>query len=141
MEVIIKLTIENGKVVNTEVLEPEEKKVKEPCSNNARFFDGSCTGWTKDAEHNKLFLRMQENYANDILRSKGHLFLNEVYDMLGIPRTKEGQVVGWVYDKDNPSQVDFGLLSDRNSKFVNGYDNTPLLDFKVDGNIVDQLRD
>ena len=60
----------------------------------AKFFDDGCTGWTKDPEYNLMFLKDQQRYANDLLQSKGHLFLNEVYDMLGIPRTKAGQAVG-----------------------------------------------
>lgn len=114
-------------------------------SDYARFFDDGCTGWEKDSEFNLMYLRHQQNYANDLLRSKGHLFLNEVYDMLGIPRTKAGQVVGWVYDEDNPSgdnYVDFGIFDiykEGSRDFVNGYERTILLDFNVDGNILDLL--
>ena len=64
-------------------------------SEYARFFDDGCAGWTKDPEYNLMFLRDQQRYANDLLKAKGHLFLNEVYDLLGIPRTKAGQIVGW----------------------------------------------
>lgn len=111
----------------------------------ARFFDDGCIGWDKDAEFNLMFLKHQQNYANDLLKSKGHLFLNEVYDMLGIPRTKAGQVVGWIYDEENPvgdNFVDFGLYDVNNEKardFVNGYERTILLDFNVDGNIWDLM--
>lgn len=111
----------------------------------ARFFDDGCIGWDKDAEFNLMFLKHQQNYANDLLKSKGHLFLNEVYDMLGIPRTKAGQVVGWIYDEENPvgdNFVDFGLYDINNEKardFVNGYERTILLDFNVDGNIWDLM--
>ena len=80
-------------------------------SDYARFFDDGCTGWTKDPEYNLMFLKDQQRYANDLLQSKGHLFLNEVYDMLGIPRTKAGQAVGWIYDEVHPvgdNFVDFG---------------------------------
>ena len=114
-------------------------------SDYARFFDDGCTGWEKDAEFNLMFLRRQQDYANELLQSKGHLFLNEVYDMLGIPRTKAGQVVGWIYDEKNPigdNVVDFGIYNVHNEKardFVNGYERTILLDFNVDGNILDLL--
>lgn len=110
-------------------------------SDYARFFDEACAGWTKDAELNLAFLRQQQNYANELLRSRGHLFLNEVYDMLGIPRTKAGQIVGWIYDEKNPvgdNFVDFGiydLYDERKRAFVNGYERSILLDFNVDGNI------
>lgn len=114
-------------------------------SQYAKIFDDSCVGWTKDPEYNMHFLKSQQDYCNDKLKSKGHLFLNEVYDILGFPRTKEGAVVGWVYNKEKPigdNFVDFGLFGmndDRNYDFVNGFKNTAILDFNVDGNILDYI--
>lgn len=111
-------------------------------SQYARFFDETCTGWTKDPEYNLSFLINQQRYANDLLKSRGHLFLNEVYDMLGLPRSKAGQVVGWIYDEKNPigdNYVDFGIHdvhNERKRAFVNGYERSILLDFNVDGNII-----
>lgn len=114
-------------------------------SEYARFFDDGCTGWEKNSEYNLMFLNAQQNYANDLLKAKGYLFLNDVYDMLGIPKTKAGQVVGWVYDPENPNSgdnyVDFGIYDAYNEKardFVNGYERTILLDFNVDGYILDK---
>ena len=114
-------------------------------SEYARFYDDGCLGWSKSSEDNLYFLKCQQNHANELLQAKGHLFLNEVYDMLGIPRTKAGQVVGWVYDKDNctgDNFVDFGiydLYNERARAFVNGHERTILLDFNVDGNVWDLL--
>lgn len=114
-------------------------------SDYARFFDDGCNGWSKDAELNLVFLKQQQNYANELLQRKGHLFLNEVYDMLGIPRTKAGQIVGWVYDEKNPhgdNFVDFGIYDINREKvrdFVNGYERTILLDFNVDGDILNLI--
>lgn len=111
----------------------------------ARIFDDGCRGWTKDPEYNFVILRNQQNYASDILKTRGHLFLNEVYDLLGFPRTKAGNVVGWIYDKDNPvgdNFVDFGIFDTNRRKardFVNGYERTIVLDFNVDGNILDLI--
>lgn len=114
-------------------------------SDYARFFDESCDAWEKDPEYNLMTLRAQQQYANDLLQAKGHLFLNEVYDMLGIPRTKAGQIVGWIYDENNPvgdNYVDFGIYDvnrEKNRDFVNGYERSILLDFNVDGTILDLL--
>ena len=92
-----------------------------------------------------MFLRRQQDAANEILQARKHLFLNEVYDMLGIPRTKAGQIVGWVYNEKNPNgdnYVDFGIYNtnrEPNRNFVNGYEPTILLDFNVDGPIYDLI--
>lgn len=131
----------------------KEKKVKKTVnvadpneySDYARFYDDGCNNWEKDAEHNLWFLKQQQNWANDKLRAQGYLFLNDVYDMLGIPRTKAGQVVGWIYDEKNPNGdnfVDFGIYNSNrevNRDFVNGYERTILLDFNVDGPIIDLI--
>ena len=107
----------------------------------AKFFDCGNEGWDKDPEVTLMFLRSRQNYANDMLKSKGYLFLNDVYDMLDIPRTKAGQVVGWRYNPKNPTgdnYVDFGIYNQDNERaraFVNGYEETILLDFNVDGDI------
>lgn len=114
-------------------------------SDYAVIYDDGCTGWSKDPELNKFFLKSQERYANDRLKAKGHLFLNEVYDMLGVPRTKAGQIVGWVYDEKHPNGdnfVDFGMFDvhdDRKRDFINGYERNIILDFNVDGPIVDLI--
>lgn len=112
-------------------------------SEYAKFYDDACTEWQKDPEHNLWFLRQQQNWANDLLKSQGYLFLNDVYDMLGIPRTSAGQIVGWLYRPNDPNHkgdnfVDFGIYDtakEVNRDFVNGYERTILLDFNVDGPI------
>lgn len=137
------VTDANGK----ETVVKETVDVADPnlTSDYARFFDDGCTGWTKDPEFNLMFLKDQQRYADDLFKSKGHLFLNEVYDMLGIPRTQAGQVVGWIYDEKNPigdNFIDFGIYDiadERKRSFVNGYERTILLDFNVDGNILEMI--
>lgn len=111
----------------------------------AKFFDESCECWTKNPEKNLYFLKCQQNAANDMLKARGHLFLNEVYDMLGIQRTELGQTMGWVYDEKNPvgdNFVDFGMY-DMNREavrnFVNGYERIILLDFNVDGPVFELM--
>lgn len=111
----------------------------------ARWFDETSPAWTKDPERNKMFLLAQQNYMNEKLKRVGCLFLNDVYEAIGLPRTKAGQVVGWIFNPDDPnrdSYVDFGIFStdsEGNHKFVNGYENSVLLDFNVDGVILDDI--
>ena len=147
MEIIVKV---NGvEVVNlkNEMKEETEKidvdKGVDSVSNYARWFDEACIGWTKDPEFNLIYLKHQQAYANDILRAKGYIFLNEIYKILGISETKAGQVVGWIYNEKHPigdNFVDFGLKDPRNAKFINGEESTVLLDFNVDGNILDYIE-
>ena len=131
----------------SEVTIKETVKTMDPnlYSDYARFFDEYNPNWQNDPEYNLMFLKSQQQYANDLLIARGRLFLNEVYDMLGMERSKAGQVVGWVYNEANPSGdnfVDFGIYDlhkERTRAFVNGLEPSILLDFNVDGNIWDLM--
>lgn len=144
MEITISIKVDGQEVVNQKI-EKSEKKSEKTYSQYARVFDDGCTGWTRDAEYNLLFLRQQQTYANDLLKARGHVFLNEVYELLGIPKSKEGQIVGWVYEENNPigdNHIDFGIydcstVAQRN--FINGFERSVLLDFNVDGCILDRI--
>jgi len=107
-------------------------------STYARFFDEGSTEWVKNAELNRIFLQCQQNYFNHILHARGHVFLNEVYDHLGIARSKEGSVVGWVVGNGD-NYIDFGLFDAASARFINGYERSILLDFNVDGLIYDKI--
>ena len=142
----------------------KKKKVKEtigvvdngPLSDYSFFFEESNPYWEKDGNYNRMFLLAQQQYANDTLRANGYLYLNDVLDGLGIPRTKAGQIVGWTYNAGNPNgdeYVDFGIYEtyrrDEES-FVKGkamseslgkeeYERVVILDFNVDGNILELM--
>lgn len=133
---------ENGKNKKKKVeVEETDKETAGAPSIYSRWFDETNVNWDKNVTFSLMFLRAKQNIANDMLHSRGHLFLNEVYDMLGYPHTQEGAVVGWVegYGDDF---VDFGIYDPRNEssrKFVNGADNVILLDFNHDGVIFDKI--
>lgn len=134
-ETVVKKTIE--------VVDPAEFY-----SPYAKIFDELNDNYEPNPEYNLMFLRAQQAYANDLLRSRGkggRLFLNEVYDMLGFERTKAGQRVGWIYDTEDPigdGYVDFGIYninSPSSSRFLNGYEPAIILDFNVDGDIWEDM--
>jgi hypothetical protein len=124
-------------------------------SQYARYFDESCLQWSPTPEYNRMFLKCQQNIANDILHSRGHLFLNEVYEMLGIKHSKDGSIVGWVLGSGGDDFVDFGIfdvdvaqyeddhandtIGEKRRDFVNGFRSKVLLDFNVDGIIWDKI--
>jgi hypothetical protein len=127
-------------ITEVEVIDPvtKEKSIKltvpgEP-SIYSRFFDANSSSWSKEPEYNFIFLKAQQNYANDILHARGHVFLNDVYDLVGWLLTSNGTT-------DN--YVDFGIFNVESEKardFVNGFEGAILLDFNVDGVIYDQIE-
>ena len=110
----------------------------------ARFFDEYSEWWSKEPEYNRLFLKNRQNWANDMLQARGHLFLNEVYRSLGIPHSRAGSIVGWKLGPEGDNYVDFGVFipdgNDQIRHFVNGREGSILLDFNVDGVIYDQIE-
>ena len=104
-------------------------------SKYATIFDNCCTGWSKNKDHNLMFLKIQENYANELLKSRGWLFLRDVYQMLGIPITKESCIVGYIYDEKNNKIGDNFVKFDIHETNSSNY----IVDFNVDGNIIDRL--
>lgn len=139
----------------------KEKKVKKSinvvedpnvASEYARFFeeytrdeDGNVIknmAWENDNQINLAFLLAQQEYANQLLQRKGRVFLNEVYDMLCLPRSQAGWAVGWEYNKDGDNYISFGIHKDAQnySDFIYNDEEAILLDFNVDGVIVDKLR-
>lgn len=136
-EVTTTTTDENGK----ETTVTEVVNVGHDQSDYAKCFDECNPNWTRDADLNFCFVKQVQNYMNERLQREGFIFLNDVYAALGFPKTRGGQLVGWIYDLKNPKHkgdnfIDFGLYDPNNEqghKFVNGYERSAWLDFNVDG--------
>lgn len=146
--------LKNGlekQLVAHQVVDPETGEVKEEqkevltyegikLSQYARIFDevGS-TQWTPSADHNRAFLLMEQNYFNERIRTRGYIFLNEVYERLGFRPTKAGSVVGWVYQNADYEGIDFGIFTAHTQKaaeFLEGTEPSIILDFNVQGDIL-----
>ena len=143
----IRYGIKNEEITTVDEDGNEIKKTVKTTNGNiyspyAKIFDELNENYESDSEYNLMFLKAQQNYANDLLQSRGYLYLNEVYDMLGMAKTKAGQVVGWIYDPEknveHDNYVDFGLYNTnkKSSKdFIDGITSAVILDFNVDGDI------
>jgi hypothetical protein len=75
------------------------------------FFNSANQNWQPDVEHNLLFLKAVQAHMNNWLAIQGHVFLNDVYDALRLPRTAQGAVVGWVYNGAGDGFIDFGATT------------------------------
>lgn len=124
---------------NTKVRKAKKARVMpEGYSGNAVIFDSSNPNWTKNANYNLMFLRGVENYINDLLNSRGHVFLNDVFDALGMRRTPDGAIKGWVKGYGD-GYISFGIDWEDGEKhpsvrrFLNGLEPSVWLDFNIDG--------
>ena len=120
---------------NVEVADPN-------ASGYAKYFTRSNPYWEEDSSYVEMFLRSQQNFANDKLKANGHLTLNDVYDMLGFHDSKAGMVVGWIYDLDHPNgdnYVEFDVKKVNLPNEQGGYEEAYAIDFNVDGNIYNEM--
>lgn len=108
-----------------------------------QIFGQKNPNWSADPWYASNFLRMVESHCNDMLKARGHLFLNEVYDALGMERTPAGAVTGWVLGEGD-NYVDFAFEEGRyevetwlhgNHRIVNEY----LINPNVQGPIWDRI--
>lgn len=116
------------------------------------IFDETVDTWQPDNMMNRTYLFLMEQSANKRLRTQGHLFLNDVLASLGTHggvtlKTPEGQIVGWIYDPNDPtrqSHVDFGVTNyvegdEALNSFINGGERSVMLRFNCDGPIIDKI--
>ncbi|MET0787182.1 MAG: DUF6353 family protein [Paenisporosarcina sp.] len=94
------------------------------------MYDESSHHWHNDGNYNRMFLQAQQNYANRMLHSRGHVFLNEIFDALGLPRTTNGAIVGWT-NQDIP--ITFETHDEKD------YSHPMILKFNVEGIIYDKI--
>jgi hypothetical protein len=136
-------------------LEEEEIKETNPSVAIARFDpqnefikiygEDTTTNWQNDHQRNLWFLEAQERQANFMLDLKGHVFYNEVMDLLGLQRTKAGAITGWIKSgSTEPTKfISFGIRNapeEIRNYYPNGLTNPPfVLDFNVDGVIFDAI--
>jgi hypothetical protein len=142
-DIVIEEKLANGKVQKTVV----QGKRNGGASPYAALFDEKSQHWTTEPHTNPLIINMIQSNMNLLLRNRGHVFLNEVYDRLDLPRTSAGAVVGWIYTKENEEKVgdnyiDFGIFErsiDDANAFMDGEEKSIWLDFNVDGVIYDKI--
>lgn len=138
--------MENRTIVEEGKDGPIISTIKQPGAKSASpytfLFDECNKNWSRDPGYNQMFLSSQQSYMNDLLRARGHVLLNDALDALGIERTPQGALLGWLKDGTGDGYVDFGVFEgDRHSgmRFVTGQEKSIWLDFNVDGIVYDKI--
>lgn len=129
---------------NVETIKGKNLVIKNPSKSPYEFDFNAFTApdtWSGNTDYLHCFLTAQQNYATDLLNSRGHIFLNEVLDMLGLQRTPEGALVGW-FKGAGDDYVDFGISE---TYYSDSRLDTDLvkknvhMNFNVDGIIYDMI--
>lgn len=127
---------EKGKVVKHKELVADDV----PDDLYVYTFDQQNPQWRGEGDvYNYYFLKSQQNYHNQILHARGHVFLNEVLSALGFKHSKAGSIVGWIANGDGDNYIDFGIF-DALSAPKDFIDSQAIrLEFNVDGVIFDKI--
>ena len=124
---------ENGKKAVVKVGDPND------VSSYSRFFNVESRHWQKDQNLNRMWIELQQTHMNHLLRARGFVFLNEVYEALGIPWSPAGQHVGWLWHGDGDNYIEIAMFEVYPYDFTNGFHPDLLLDFNVDGVILNRI--
>jgi hypothetical protein len=129
----------------TQKLEGSKELVPVKNSNGTSIYSVICdrdwSNYKPSSEINRFFVQCQQEYANHLLRARGHVFLNDVYDALGFDRTVPGSVVGWVKNGEGDGYIDFGVYDAVNMRYLDEYEFCLILDFNVDGVIYNLIEE
>lgn len=142
----------NPKTVETTVIDENTGKEKKSKTKTkiadvgelgpfTKIYDETCKFWNSNMDYNLSRLRMEEEYVNHTLKTRGYMSVNDVYERIGFEPIPEGQIYGWVYDKPG-DYISFGIDEINREKvqdFADGYVTSLALDFNVQGNILDKI--
>lgn len=90
-------------------------------------FDSSHNDWSDNKQNNLVYFQGKQDLANELNQTKGHILLNEVFDILGFPRTNIGSQVGWLYT----DEIIFRIRDCRTYYIIN---------FEVTGYVFDKIE-
>lgn len=103
----------------------------------SRWFDSSNPNWQQTGEYNREYIRLQLIQLNDRLHARGHVFLNEVYDELGLTHTPTGAVTGWMFPPREgcDGEIICNIYATQ-QEYMFGTEYALLLDFNVDPGVI-----
>lgn len=135
---------EDGKKTKIKKLEQyvdgDPKKIED--AGYARIFDVRCPSWCNNDDYNMMFIKSKQDWFNLLLSRDGTVFLNDVYQELGFPKTKAGQMVGWCNKGNNVNRdgvIIFKIEKIRSDHYAPNEASAFVIDFNVDGVVFDQL--
>lgn len=140
-QIEVEETDEKGKKKKVKKTVNLQQEMHPDLSCYARCFDETNPCYHSNPETNRTYIELTRQWAQKVLDGRGFIFLNEVYEHLGFPQTKAGQIVGWT-KHGGDGVIDFGVYSvlrELNKGCINGYEPSVWLDFNVDGPILDMM--
>ena len=101
------------------------------------YDDKHCMARVDDPIIARSMLEAAQESANNLLKARGYITLNEVLRAIGLHECSAGQIVGWQMKGDGDGYIDFGIRQVRSAKDEEGL--CYILDFNVDGPIYNDI--
>ena len=60
-----------------------------------------------DQWYNELFVKQKVVFIKDLLKFRGYVYLNQVYEMLGVKWNPEEENICYIYDEKTPVEFRF----------------------------------
>ena len=64
-----------------------------------RTFNRNCIDWCDDKKYNIMLVQHRTVWFNNILRTRGYVFLRDIFETLGITVDRECLLAGWTYGR------------------------------------------
>lgn len=76
------------------------------------MFDKKSTKWNYDLEYNKQFVRYQQMYITDRYKCQGYIYLNTIYEVLGLAWNPHDENICWIYERDGELEMSIFVSDD-----------------------------
>ena len=85
------------------------------------MFDEESFNWRADQNWNLSFLRMIENHVNETIRHRGYIYLNQIYEHLGVAWNPQDDNLCVINDNlKRLTFIEFELFKKPNNSFLVG---------------------
>lgn len=114
---------EDGTETEEEVEVFDISKYTQDTANAVLIFDERSTQWENNYTYNKRYIDLCFYNANEKLNERGRerstrgkepmddiFLINEIADMMDVPRTVFGAINGWKYDPNNPTKISYDII-------------------------------
>jgi hypothetical protein len=73
-------------------------------------FDKNSSRWERDYELNKLFIRTQLTFIQDLYETRGYIYLDTIYDLFGLRWNPYEENICWILERDGELELSTLLL-------------------------------
>lgn len=82
------------------------------------IFDKNNANWNRDERANFAFVRSTEVYLNALVKYRGYLYMNQIYEALGACWSPEEENRCLIYNEEYTNQFEFEMFHKKNGEML-----------------------